>query len=91
MDIIKSKLHSLIKESVRNVLFEGIYDDYKSEAYELCDRLKETIGADALCDRLLNRLVGQVDYHGAVDILREIYSLEVGDIDNDDDDDDIEL
>lgn len=74
MKISEKKLQNIIKESVDRFLKESV--DYKSESFNLLDELKDCLGADQLCDRLANRLAGQIDYRGLYETLKEIYEIE---------------
>lgn len=72
--LTETELNKIIKESVKNILKEGI--DYKTESFNLLEEIKECLGADNLCDRLASRLAGQIDYRGLYQALLEIYDTE---------------
>ena len=78
--ISEKELNKVIKESVKKYLKESI--DYKSESFNLLSELKECLGPDQLCDRLANRLAGQIDYRGLYETLQEIYQMECNNSDD---------
>lgn len=78
--ISEKELHKIIKESVKEYLKESV--DYKAESFNILSELKDCLGADQLCDRLANRLAGQIDYRGLYETLKEIYEIECNYTDN---------
>lgn len=73
--LTESKLNQIVSESVKKVLNENT--DYQSQTWDYLNRLKDALGAEQLCDRLIDRLVGQIDWRGAYETLRDIYDIEV--------------
>lgn len=78
--LTETELKNLIKESVKTIIKEGV--DYKTESFDMLENLKNCLGADQLCDRLANRLAGQIDYRGLYETLQEIYQMECNNSDD---------
>lgn len=75
--LTESELNKIIKESVRNILKENQYD-FETQTWSMLEQVKECLGADDLCNRLISRLVGQIDWKGAYLTLQDIYNQECG-------------
>ena len=73
-NISESKLKQIIAESVKNVLREN--NDLQGASYDLADNIKMCMGSDELCNRLMSRLAGQIDWRGVYETLQEIYNTE---------------
>ena len=75
--LTESDLNNIIKESVRNILKENQYD-FENQTWNMLEQVKACLGADDLCNRLVSRLVGQIDWKGAYLTLQDIYNQECG-------------
>lgn len=73
--LTESDLNKIIKESVKNILRENKYD-FENQTWELVEQVKECLGSDKLCNLLISRLAGQIDWKGAYLTLKEIYEIE---------------
>ena len=84
--LTESKLRDIITESVKNVLKEN--NDLQGASYDLVDSIKMCMGSDELCNRLISRLAGQIDWRGVYETLQEIYNTECSTEVNESTDDD---
>lgn len=76
--LTENKIKKLIAESVKNTLKEHYHNVYENKTLEMMQELKDIMGPEHLCDRLLSRLVGQIDWRGAYETLQDIYNVECG-------------
>ena len=67
----ESELRNIISESVKKVLKESFSNN--NEVWDLLEKVKECLGADEVCNRLVGR-----DPYAAYKVLKDIYSVECG-------------
>lgn len=75
----ESELRNIISESVKRVLKESFSNN--NEVWDLLEKVKECLGADEVCNRLVGR-----DPYAAYKVLKDIYSIECGNTIDDEND-----
>ena len=75
----ESELRNIISESVKRVLKESLSNN--NEVWDLLEKVKECLGADEVCNRLVGR-----DPYAAYKVLKDIYSIECGNTIDDEND-----